>query len=167
MSSISWSARFNLVLMTNRWIFLQAIWFDMIREQWHFSLRDLVRTVRVILKMWTRSNVTNLDFVGHQPRLVRTCLWGLIWELQKKIKHQIKVDMNRQLRARHVADKSNQSCPVHHLTSNKITSINNLLYDWLDFVCLVQVQGRRGGTTQFSQWLKLGQIALITSKTLL
>lgn len=109
-----------------------------------------------------------LGFCGpHQPRLVRTCLWGLIWELQKKIKHQIKVDMNRQLRARHVADKSNQSCPVHHLTSNKITSINNLLYDWLDFVCLVQVQGRRGGTTQFSQWLKLGQIALITSKTLL
>lgn len=93
---------------------------------------------------------------------------GLIWELHNEIKHQMKADTNRQLRATRVADKSNQSRPLHHLTSNKITSINNRSYEWLDFVCFQSTrEGVRWGAAQFSQWLKQGQIALITSRTLL
>lgn len=50
-------------------------------------------------------------------------------EPHTEIKHQMKVDMNHQPGATHVADKSNQSCPFYHLTSNKITSINNRSYE--------------------------------------
>lgn len=81
----------------------------------------------------------------------------------------MKVNTNHQLSATRVADKSNQSCPLQHLTSNKITSINKLSYEWLDFVCFQSTRegGRGGGAAQFSQWLKQGQIGLITSRTLL
>jgi len=61
---------------------------------------------------------------------------GRMSELHTEIKQQMKDDMNFQLRGTHVADKSNLLCPLHHLTSNKITSINNLSYEWLDLVCL-------------------------------
>lgn len=114
-----------------------------------YSLWHLDSNVTV---MWMRSNEASLDLWAMKPRLAIRVLGShqgggrWIWELHTEIKYQKKVDTNHQPRATCVADKSNQSCPLHHLTSNKITSINNLSYEWLDFVCF---QSAGGGCSIF------------------
>lgn len=57
---------------------------------------------------------------------------GGVRSLHTEIKHLMKVGTIGEPGATCVADKSDQSCPFHHLTSNKITSINNLSYEGLD-----------------------------------
>lgn len=113
-----------------------------------YSLWHLDSNVTV---MWMRSNEASLDLWTMNHRLAIRVPGshrggGGIWELHTEIKYPKKVDTNRQPRATCVADKSNQSCPLHHLTSNKITSINNLSYEWLDFVCF---QSAGGGCSIF------------------
>lgn len=110
------------------------------------SLWDLNRNVTAILKKWMRSNEASLDLWVISP-----AWWGQVLGWCRRgggdlrTKYQMKVDKNRQPRATRLADKSNQSCPHHHLTSNKITSINNLSYEWLDFVCFQSTREGEGG----------------------
>lgn len=139
--SLSSSVWITLVLVIHHWRLLQVVWLN------GSSLWFVKRWLSVFMRPGQehRSHIEELDeikqnqltFVGHQPHSARIRPRVMTEGRggSENFTQRLNSDTNRQLRRTHVADKGNQSCPLHHLTSNKITSINNLSYEWLDFVC--------------------------------
>ena len=140
-------------MVISHWIFLQAFsacgWIAAIcRSSSNISLTlwDHDRTVTAILRRWMRSNEASLELWTIIP-----AWWGLVprvtlegkLELHTEIKRKMKVDTNTKPRATRVADKSNQSCPLHHHSPpiRLHQSISSLMSDWILSASKVQGEG--------------------------